>query len=95
MMPETPEQMEWLLTMALVTRLYGDATSAARRKRLTEHDISLLEDRIIRDFAAGPDFAQEFQTFQAEIPRAAALKTIKEMCAVIRADRQKKIAQER
>jgi len=94
MIPKTSQEMQSLLIMALITRLYGDITTEARRKRLTEHDIGTIEQRTMRYLSGGPDFAHEFKDFEAEIPRAAALKIVKEMCDAIRAVRAKQIAQE-
>jgi hypothetical protein len=66
MIPKTPEEMTAILKETLVIDLYRQITLAARRKRLTEHDIALIEQSLFREFDIGEKVAGEFRTFEAE-----------------------------
>jgi len=81
--------------MAFIVRLYSDITTAARRKRLTEHDIRLIEMKVISLITNGQDFADEFKTFEADTPRANVLKTVKDLCDILRTNREKNITERR
>lgn len=91
MIPQTPDEMYTMLFKLLMTRAYGDITEAARRGRLTEHDIATIERRILafRDDLKG--VGVEFQTFEAEPEIAKAFNEAKDFFAVIRAARVQKI----
>ena len=64
--PKTPDDMFSLVTHAMMVRLYGELALEARRKRLTEHDISLIETRIIRILREGEDFSGEVKGYESE-----------------------------
>lgn len=94
MLPKTPEEMYSLLLRAMLLRAYGDITTAARRKRLTEHDIATIERNTLDILKGAADFADEFKTFEVEPVRANALREVQEFFAVTRTGRQKQIAEQ-
>lgn len=93
--PKTPEEFFSFMVRALYVTLYQEVTTAARRKRMTEHDIALIEHKAIAIAKDALGLAEEFKTFEIEPPLAMALHEINEFCASIRAVRVKKLAQER
>lgn len=93
MIPKTPQEMQAMIFVAVVTRLYGDVTTEARRRRLTEHDIAGIERRALATLKDGPDFAHEFTTFEAEPVVAKTLKDIEALLIMARAGRLKNIQQ--
>lgn len=93
MIPKTPDEMYTMLFKTLITRAYGDITTEARRRRLTEHDIAAIERRILdfrRDLEEIPD---EFPTFETEPVVARAFNEMQEFFAVLRAARIQNIRQ--
>lgn len=93
MIPETPEQMRAVLMMALITRAYGDITIEARRRRLTEHDIAVIERRVVGMLRDAKSFAHEFQTFETEPVVAGVLSELEAFFAAARGSRLKNVQQ--
>lgn len=61
-----PERREKLFCVPMRTfrmHLYGDITEAARRKRLTEHDIAGIERGILPELSDQKSFASAFLVF--------------------------------
>lgn len=92
MIPKTPEELYSMLLRVMLLRAYGDVTQAARRGRLTEHDIARIERNTLDILRTSPDFSDEFTTFEAEPVRANALREAEEFFRVCRIGRQKAIA---
>lgn len=95
MRPKSPEELYSVLLRAFWTRAYGDLTTAARRKRLTEHDIALIEKRVLETAAEALNAAHEFPEFDARRVIEGMLAEGSEGFRVIRESRAKQIAQER
>lgn len=93
--PKTPEEFHSFMLKGLYINLYQAVTTQARRKRLTEHDIALIEHKAIALAKEALHLADEFRTFEIEPPLAMALNEINEFCASIRAVRVQQLAQER
>lgn len=91
MIPKTAAEMTGLVHIALLTRIYGDVTMAARRGRLTEDAIATIERRAIATLGGADQFADEFKTFQAEVAVAEAVKITRELLASVRAGRERQI----
>lgn len=81
--PQTPDQMTEMMFRLGMQRAYLDVTTEARRRRLTEHDIALIE-RNIMDLLTGVDsaIAKEFTQFEAEPAIAAARQKLKSYFAL-------------
>lgn len=94
MIPSTPQEMTDLITHTLLLRVYGDITTAARRGRLTEHDISLIERSAIRLLKDEAKFADEFPTFEAEPAVAAGISQVEDFLAAARSGRINQIQNE-
>lgn len=92
--PRTPEAMIAMIFEAGRARAYVDVSAAVRRKRLTEHDIALIERNII-DMTRNidPQIAPEFETFEAEPAFAKAGQLLKEYFAEAKAARVKNVEQ--
>jgi len=60
MRPERREELFPVPRRTFWMRPYGDITEAARRKRLTEHDIAGIERRILMDLSDLRNFASAF-----------------------------------
>ena len=95
MLPRTPDEMTSLIVMAMLTRIYGDITLAARRGRLTGHDIVTIENKIERLMRDAEDFAEEFETFEAEPACAKAMQIVEQFLAATRGGRVRQIDQKR
>ena len=93
--PKTPQEFYSFIVKGLYINLYQAVTTQARRKRLTEHDIALIEHKAIALAKEALDLANEFKTFEIEPQLAMALNEINEFCASIRAVRVQQLAQER
>ncbi|ORE90971.1 hypothetical protein [Aurantimonas sp. 22II-16-19i] len=93
MVPQNPAEMRSLLLMHALTRLYSDVTIAARRGRLTEHDIRGIEAKVIEMLRKAPDFADEFQTFEVEPVIAQVRSEITLFCDISREGRVLKIGE--
>lgn len=93
--PKTPEEFFTFIVKGLYVNPYQAVTTAARRRRLTEHDIALIEHKTIAIAKEALGLAEEFKTFEIEPELARALHEINEFCASIRAARIDQIAQER
>lgn len=91
MKPANADQMTTLMVVSALTRAYGDVTEAARRGRLTEHDIATIERRILGIVRSAPDVSGEFTTFETEPAMRNAEAQIREMFARIRTARVDKI----
>lgn len=89
MIPDTPGQMHSVLFMTMLSRAYGDITATARRRRLSEHDISTIEGKVLAMLRDAPDFAGEFTTFEVEPVLAGVLQQLEQFFAAIRAGRAK------
>mgnify|MGYP001323138618 CR=1 FL=1 len=87
MIPKSPSEMTNLIVQILMLRIYGDITAAARRGRISEHDIALIERSAIRAIKEGPDFSHEFETFEAEPAVAAGIKLVEDFLATTRSAR--------
>jgi hypothetical protein len=93
MIPKTPEEFFAILYKTLVSRIYLDLTTEARRRRLTEHDIATIERRVL-DFRRETDaFAHEFETFETEPVVARTFQEMQEFFAVTKAARIEKVQQ--
>lgn len=64
--PKTPDELFSLVAHQMLLRVYGDLALEARRKRLTEHDISLIETRVIRIIREAEDFSGEVKGYESE-----------------------------
>ena len=95
MIPETAREMVLRIQLSLLTRAYGDATTAARRKGVSENALRQIEGDAIAIFNAGADFATEFETFQAEIAVADALRGFTQICEHVREGRVKNLEKRR
>ncbi len=93
--PKTPQEFYSFIVKGLYINLYQAVTTQARRKRLTEHDIALIEHKAIAIAKEALDLANEFKTFEIEPQLAMALNEINEFCASIRVARIEEIAKER
>jgi hypothetical protein len=65
-MPSTEGELTALLIHAGLTRAYADLRAAARQRRLNNHEIGIIERRVIDDVFGNTDFAAAFTTFEAE-----------------------------
>lgn len=92
MIPKSPEEFTTIMNQMMSFKLYVAITIAARKKRLTEHDIALIERSILRDFDIGEKVAEEFKTFEAEPAVKAALGLTKEFVERARAERINQIS---
>gem|GEM_PF-5303523 len=90
--PQTPEQMTEMVFRLGIQRAYLDISTEARRRRITEHDIALIERHIV-ELTTGNDTAigQQFQTFEAEPALAAARQKLKDYFALTREARAQNI----
>lgn len=89
--PQNAAEMQALF-FSLITQLaYQQVTLAARSKRLTEHDIELIERQIIDSTREEQHFAHEFTEFEAEPAVARARAEAKGYFAACRANRKKAI----
>lgn len=93
MLPRTPDEMRSMLYMSMISRVYGDITTEARRRRLTEHDIANIERRVLSILRDGDSFAHEFTTFQVEPVIAQVLKELETFFAMTREARIQSIQQ--
>ena len=93
MIPRTPEELYATVFLAMITRLYGDVTTEARRRRLTEHDIATIERKLLELMGTGAEFAQEIKGFEAEPVMAKARNEIQQIFAMTKAGRVKQIMQ--
>jgi len=93
MLPTTPEEMTTILFNTMLSRIYLDISTAARRGRLTEHDISTIERRLLASMREGPDFSQEFTTFEVEPAIAKAVDMMQQFFAATRSARVNDIQQ--
>jgi hypothetical protein len=91
LIPKTPAQMTGLIHMTLMARIYGDITTEARRRGMTDDDITAIEERAIELLGKGEDFAGEFETFQAEIAVAAAVKLTRDFLAGVKSGREQEL----
>lgn len=94
MKPKTAYEFYEILFKAVMLRAYGDITTASRRKRLTEHDIALIERRILQDITSTPNIAHEFPDFDV---RAELVRTVEEfriLFQTIRETRTEQMAKE-
>lgn len=90
-LPQTPEEMTSLLFGLITQKVYQQITTAARRRRLTEHDIALIERQGIDELRGDLGFANEFKTFEAEPAIAKARQLLDGYFAATRATRQNEI----
>jgi hypothetical protein len=91
MIPQTADQFYTTLHKTLWTRLYLDLSTAARSRRLTEHDIAGIE-RTLLDFRRDTDaFASEFETFETEPIVAAVFNEFEQLFAIAKLARIKKL----
>lgn len=95
MIPETAREMVLRIQLTLLTRAYGDVTTAARRKGISENTLRQIEGDAVAIFNAGGDFAAEFETFQAELARADALRGFTQLCEDGREGRAKNLEKRR
>lgn len=94
MRPETAQDLYLTLFKTMIIRAYGDITTAARRKRLTEHDIRSIEKNVLTILAESQDFSGEFPAFDAKRVIVMTLDEVDEWFTACRAERIKKIAEE-
>lgn len=94
MVPKTPDALYGVLLRAFWMRVHGDLTAAARRKRLTEHDIAQIEDRALALAGEARQAAGEFKDFDAAAVVERVLAEARENLRVIREARAKQIANE-
>lgn len=87
MIPKTPEEMTATMKELMVYKLYTAVTIAARQKRLTEHDIALIERSTLRDFDIGDKVAHEFTSFEAEPAIKKAIAIVQELVDHARTER--------
>lgn len=90
-MPETPGELTALLIQGTLNTLYGEMTLDARRKRLTEHDIALIERAALARMAMPHGVEHEFEGFEAEPAWKQAEAMLKQLFALSRAIREKAI----
>lgn len=93
MPPKTPEELYSILFKTLFSRLYLDMTSEARRRRLTEHDIAMIEKRVLAFQRQTDNFAGEFTTFETEPVVARVFQEMQELFAVTKPARVDKVQQ--
>lgn len=91
-LPKTPADLTGMLLMTLLIRAYGDITTAARRGRLTEHDIDRIERNTLAILTEAEDFSHEIKGYEAEPARAEAIAQVKTLFANVRAGRVKQIS---
>lgn len=89
--PQSPSEMTTLLLQFGIARAYGDITTAARRGRLTEHDIANIERGVIDLFRNSDDFAHEFPTFEVEPAVVKARELLKSFFVMVRNTRAQDI----
>lgn len=92
MIPKTPDEMTALIRETMIIKLYTAITIAARRKRLTEHDIAFIEKSVFREFDIGQKVATEFTTFEAEPAIKKAIGIMQEFAERSRSTRVNEIA---
>ena len=90
-LPATPDEMVAMLLEAGRARAYVDITTAARRKRLTEHDIAVIERNILGLTVVTPEIADEFKSFEAEPAFAQARSLLKQYFEIARKGRATEI----
>lgn len=93
MIPETPEEMTAVITNSVIADLYVRITTEARKRRLTEHDIAVIERRAIEEWREAKNAAHEFTTYEAEPAILQGLKHVEDFTAGARAQRIKAIQQ--
>ena len=92
MKPTTPDELAAMLMFTMMTRLYGDVTTEARKRRLTDHDIETIE-RTVLAFKKDTDaFAKEFP-FQTEVVVARVFNDLKQFLAAAKSGRIKHFQQ--
>ena len=91
MEPKTPEEFYSQLFMAAVSRIYGDVTAEARRRRITEHDIATIENRIIAMMGDAKKAAHEFQAFEVEPLVNKLVQELRALFGAIREARKREI----
>lgn len=89
--PETPGELTALLFRGTLNTLYGEMTLAARRKRLTEHDITQIERAALDRMAKPEGVEHEFEHFEAELAWRDAETLLKQLFAICRLTREKAI----
>lgn len=90
--PQNGAQMTEMMFRAGFSRAYVEISTEARRKRLTEHDIAVIERRIVSEFATyDPCMADEFPTFEVEPAMAKAREQLKQFFEIARQARAKDI----
>ncbi|MGV0817147.1 hypothetical protein [Martelella sp. AMO21009] len=94
MHPKTPHELTQLLVNVMTLDLYGEITTAARKKRLTEHDIAAVERKVIAKIKDGPDFSHEALTYEAEPAIARAIAMVKDFTETAARGRKTKILKE-
>jgi hypothetical protein len=92
-LPKTPEEMLQILAGVGQSRLYVEITLAARRGRLTEHDIAAIERRVVAMMSHPEGVEHEFQTFETEPVFARVRQLLAEFCAVCRKARTRQLRQ--
>jgi hypothetical protein len=89
--PANPAEMMTMILQTALVRLYGDVTTAARRGRLTENDIAVIERRAMADLAMPKGIAHEFTDFEAEPAWRKAEHEIRSLLLIIKTARERHI----
>lgn len=93
--PQTPKELEALVVQLGLMKAYDDITTAAREKRLTEHDIGLIERDVLTALRQMNYTAVEFKAFEAEPAIAAGQARLREHFQVLKNGRAQKVADKR
>jgi hypothetical protein len=66
LLPKTPQDAEALMIRAILSLAYAELARAAVKKRLTEHDIAVIERNALGELQALFATAGEFSGFELE-----------------------------
>lgn len=92
--PTNPAEMMVMIAQTALIRLYGDVSLAARRGRLTENDIAIIERRAMAELAMPKGVEHEFTQFEAEPAWRKAEQEIRSLLLAIKAMRERKSREE-
>lgn len=83
-MPRSPDEFRRVLLARFIARFVEDITWEARKHRLTEEDITRIEQRALHVIGSSKSMATEIDAFQVEATIAAVIASLEEMFEQIR-----------
>ena len=95
MKPKNELEMIQALTNSVITRAYGDITTAALRGQLNETDIKNIETKVLALLDIPEGLADEFKTFQAELAFSKSKQIILNLFNITRSTRTSEASNER